>query len=179
MPVAGSHGEQSRERVHGRLQGGPDVGAHARRPVVSGAGGASRPDPGRVPSRPAALDVALDGPGFLVVKTPAGERLTRGGSLKLDAGGQLTDGDSNPVLGNEADRTRTGRARDSIGRHGARGWCADRSSAARNRGRPDHAQEGRHRPLHRARGRRASSPPTGRRSGRGTSRSRTAMRCSA
>jgi len=45
------------------------------------------------------LDVALDGPGFLVVSTPGGERLTRGGSLRLDASGQLTDGDGNPVLG--------------------------------------------------------------------------------
>jgi flagellar basal-body rod protein FlgF len=45
------------------------------------------------------LDVALDGPGFLVVRTPSGERLTRGGSLKLDASGQLTDGDGNPLLG--------------------------------------------------------------------------------
>jgi flagellar basal body rod protein FlgG len=33
------------------------------------------------------------------VRTPAGERLTRGGSLSLDASGQLTDLDGNPVLG--------------------------------------------------------------------------------
>ena len=45
------------------------------------------------------LDVALDGPGFLVVTTPGGERLIRGGSLKLDAAGQLTDADGNPVQG--------------------------------------------------------------------------------
>ena len=45
------------------------------------------------------LDVALEGPRFLVVCTPAGERLTRGGSLSLDASGQLTDLDGNPVLG--------------------------------------------------------------------------------
>jgi flagellar basal body rod protein FlgG len=45
------------------------------------------------------LDLALDGPGFLVVTTPAGERLTRGGSLRLDATGQLTDADGNPVQG--------------------------------------------------------------------------------
>src|SRR5919197_692135 len=45
------------------------------------------------------LDVGLEGSGFLVVRTSAGERLSRGGSLRLDASGQLTDGDGNPVLG--------------------------------------------------------------------------------
>jgi flagellar basal body rod protein FlgG len=47
------------------------------------------------------LDVALEGPGFLVVRTPNGERLTRGGPLRLDANGQLTDGDGNPILGDK------------------------------------------------------------------------------
>jgi flagellar basal body rod protein FlgG len=47
------------------------------------------------------LDVALDGPGFLVVRTANGERLTRGGSLRLDATGQLTDADGNAVLGDK------------------------------------------------------------------------------
>jgi flagellar basal-body rod protein FlgF len=47
------------------------------------------------------LDVALDGPGFLVVRTANGERLTRGGSLRLDSGGQLTDADGNPILGDK------------------------------------------------------------------------------
>ncbi|HYC30819.1 MAG TPA: flagellar hook basal-body protein [Gemmatimonadales bacterium] len=46
-----------------------------------------------------ALDVALEGEGFLVVKTPGGDRLVRGGSLRLDAAGQLTDSDGNAVLG--------------------------------------------------------------------------------
>lgn len=45
-----------------------------------------------------ALDVALDGPGFLVVETAAGERLTRGGSLALDADGRLVDAHGDPVL---------------------------------------------------------------------------------
>jgi len=45
------------------------------------------------------LDVALNGPGFLVVKTPQGERLTRGGSLHLDPAGQLVDPDGNPIMG--------------------------------------------------------------------------------
>jgi len=35
------------------------------------------------------LDVALEGSGFFVVKTKDGERLSRGGSFSLDAGGML------------------------------------------------------------------------------------------
>jgi flagellar basal-body rod protein FlgG len=35
------------------------------------------------------LDIALEGPGFFVVQTPAGERLTRGGSLMLDGDNRL------------------------------------------------------------------------------------------
>jgi len=45
------------------------------------------------------LDLALEGDGFLVVETPQGERLSRGGSMRLDAGGRLTDAEGNPVLG--------------------------------------------------------------------------------
>ncbi|GLC25387.1 flagellar hook-basal body protein [Roseisolibacter agri] len=45
------------------------------------------------------LDVALQGDGFLVVDTPAGERFTRGGSLRLDAQHRLVDAGSRPVLG--------------------------------------------------------------------------------
>lgn len=45
------------------------------------------------------LDVALEGEGFFVVGTAQGERLTRGGSLRLDAAGILSDGEGNPVLG--------------------------------------------------------------------------------
>jgi flagellar basal body rod protein FlgG len=45
------------------------------------------------------LDLALDGPGYLVVQTEHGERLTRGGSLQLDPSGRLTDAHGAPVLG--------------------------------------------------------------------------------
>jgi flagellar basal-body rod protein FlgF len=47
----------------------------------------------------APLDVAIEGTGFLVVSTPAGERLTRGGALTLDPGGRITDGAGHVVLG--------------------------------------------------------------------------------
>mgnify|MGYP003338286366 CR=1 FL=1 len=47
------------------------------------------------------LDVALEGDGFLVVRTEQGDRLTRGGSLQLDRSGQLTDANGAPVLGDK------------------------------------------------------------------------------
>jgi flagellar basal-body rod protein FlgF len=45
------------------------------------------------------LDVAIDGSGFLVVQTPAGERYTRDGNLQLNNQGQLVTLSGNPVLG--------------------------------------------------------------------------------
>lgn len=45
------------------------------------------------------LDVAVEGSGFLVVRTPEGERLTRGGSLALDAANRLADRHGNVLLG--------------------------------------------------------------------------------
>lgn len=45
------------------------------------------------------LDVALQGDGFLVVQTPDGERLIRGGSLAVDRAGFLADRHGNLLLG--------------------------------------------------------------------------------
>jgi flagellar basal body rod protein FlgG len=45
------------------------------------------------------MDAAIDGDGFFVVKTPEGERYTRGGSLRLDDKHQLVDVNGNPLLG--------------------------------------------------------------------------------
>jgi flagellar basal-body rod protein FlgF len=45
------------------------------------------------------LDVAIDGAGFLVVQTPAGERYTRDGGLKINNQGQLVNSSGYPVLG--------------------------------------------------------------------------------
>lgn len=44
------------------------------------------------------LDVALAGEGYLAVDTPAGERYTRNGHLRLDGTGQLVTDDGLPVL---------------------------------------------------------------------------------
>ncbi len=45
------------------------------------------------------LDVAIDGGGFLVVQTPAGERYTRDGGLQINNQGQLVTAAGHPVLG--------------------------------------------------------------------------------
>src|SRR5713226_3493841 len=45
------------------------------------------------------LDVAIDGGGFLVVQTRAGERYTRDGGLQINNQGQLVTAAGNPVLG--------------------------------------------------------------------------------
>lgn len=45
------------------------------------------------------LDVAINGNGFLVVQTPAGERYTRDGALQINAQGQLVTNGGNLVLG--------------------------------------------------------------------------------
>lgn len=45
------------------------------------------------------LDLALKGDGFLVVRTPQGERLTRGGSLSVGNDGTLVDSHGDAILG--------------------------------------------------------------------------------
>ncbi len=44
------------------------------------------------------LDVALDGPGYLVVEGPGGPRYTRAGVLQMDADGTLVDRNGLPLL---------------------------------------------------------------------------------
>jgi flagellar basal-body rod protein FlgF len=45
------------------------------------------------------LDIAIDGGGFLVVQTAAGDRYTRDGGLQMNNTGQLVTAAGNPVLG--------------------------------------------------------------------------------
>jgi flagellar basal-body rod protein FlgF len=45
------------------------------------------------------LDVAIDGSGFLVVQTAAGERYTRDGGMQINNQGQLVTATGDPVLG--------------------------------------------------------------------------------
>jgi flagellar basal-body rod protein FlgG len=54
------------------------------------------------------LDLALEGDGFFVVETRAGERLFRGGSLRLDGQGRIVDTDGDPVLGQNGTIALTG-----------------------------------------------------------------------
>jgi flagellar basal-body rod protein FlgG len=58
-------------------------------------------DHGRGNAQPtgAPLDVAIDGPGFFAIETPAGVRYTRAGSFAVGAGGNLANPDGYAVLG--------------------------------------------------------------------------------
>jgi len=65
------------------------------------------------------LDVAIQGKGFLVVDTPAGERYTRKGRLYVSVDGELTDGFSNPLVAAGGTlRIPANAANVSIGRNG-------------------------------------------------------------
>lgn len=47
------------------------------------------------------LDIAIDGKGFLIVQTPAGQRYTRNGALQIDGTGQLVTNEGYPVIGDK------------------------------------------------------------------------------
>lgn len=47
------------------------------------------------------LDLAVEGDGFFVTDTPAGERLVRSGTFHLDAGRRLVDDHGNSVMGED------------------------------------------------------------------------------
>jgi flagellar basal body rod protein FlgG len=55
--------------------------------------------PGSLTPTGGPLDLALEGDGYFVVETPEGERLTRGGALRLDETGRLVDQGGNAILG--------------------------------------------------------------------------------
>lgn len=56
------------------------------------------------------LDIALGGEGFLVVETPQGERLTRGGAFRLDDQNRIVDANGNALLGESGPITAQGGA---------------------------------------------------------------------
>jgi flagellar basal-body rod protein FlgF len=59
-----------------------------------------------------ALDVAIEGSGFLAVQTPRGERYTRNGSLHVNANGELVTGEGFQVLGDSGPITLQPKDRD-------------------------------------------------------------------
>jgi flagellar basal-body rod protein FlgF/flagellar basal-body rod protein FlgG len=55
--------------------------------------------PGSIERTGNPLNVAIDGPGYLVVQTPNGQRYTRNGALSTNADGQIVTSEGYPVLG--------------------------------------------------------------------------------
>jgi flagellar basal body rod protein FlgG len=86
--------------VHLAAHAAPDGGAEAVERIDFRQGSLQRT--GRT------FDLALDGPGFFVVRTDAGERLTRGGSFQLDEQGRLVDAHGSPLLAEEGEVIITG-----------------------------------------------------------------------
>jgi flagellar basal-body rod protein FlgF len=64
------------------------------------------------------LDLALDGPGFFAVHTPAGVLYTRDGNFRLSAKGQLTTAAGDAVLGTAGPINVPGNAQIAIGPDG-------------------------------------------------------------
>lgn len=108
--VGGQHGDpeplhpmgvQVRSRPEGldRLpfRQAPAVGPLDTGVYVEGVFTSFRQGPLRETGNP--LDLALEGPGFFAVETPAGVRYTRAGSFRLDAEGYLSDPAGHRVLG--------------------------------------------------------------------------------
>ena len=130
------------------------------------------------------LDVAIDGSGFLVVQTPAGERYTRDGAMQINNLGQLVNAAGYPVLGGSGpivfqptDKEHHHRRRRQ--RHRGRRHQPDRLGARQAAAglvrRPAEAGEGRLQPLLR---RLPPSPTSSRRSARVSSKSPTSIRWS-
>jgi flagellar basal body rod protein FlgG len=85
--------------------------------VVSGV---SRTDfrPGTVATTGRDLDVAIEGNGFFVVQTPAGERYTRNGAFTRRGDGVLTTAAGEPVLGDDGGEITLNPGPVSVGQDG-------------------------------------------------------------
>ncbi len=60
--------------------------------------------PGPMNATGGALDLAIQGPGYFRLETPAGERLTRAGAMKVLADGTLSSADGHPLLDTQGQR---------------------------------------------------------------------------
>ncbi|MDH3222828.1 MAG: flagellar hook basal-body protein [Gemmatimonadota bacterium] len=87
VATAGFKGEQ----IFAHLVAGPGPTASGGTDLSEGA----REETGRP------LDLALEGGGYFVVRTAAGDRYTRNGAFSLDASGVVVDQGGNPVLGTD------------------------------------------------------------------------------
>ncbi len=64
-------------------------------------------------------DLSLNGDGFFSVMTPEGERLTRGGTLAVGAGGELTNTAGNPFLDISGNKITVGRDNFTVNEEGS------------------------------------------------------------
>jgi flagellar basal-body rod protein FlgF len=99
--TAGYKGQDEFYRTYSAAVGSSDLGplnlAINNYGVLGGA--ATNFEVGPIQATGNPLDVALQGQGFLVVKTKAGDRYTRNGSLRVNAKSILTTQAGDPVMG--------------------------------------------------------------------------------
>lgn len=91
------------ERVFARVLAEADAGGPVAHAATDLRAGTLQPT-----GRP--LDLALDGPGFFVVATPGGERLTRSGAFQAAGDGTIVDVHGNALLGADGPLVLTGDA---------------------------------------------------------------------
>ncbi|GAB4361515.1 MAG: flagellar basal-body rod protein FlgF [Deltaproteobacteria bacterium] len=100
--------------------GGPDVPGPAEGGLLYSAPSAPYLDlsPGTIRHTGNPLDLSIDGPGFFVVRTPEGLRLTRAGNFRIDADGDLATSLGGKVLGEGGGAIHLGEGRIAVGRDG-------------------------------------------------------------
>ncbi len=97
----------------------PSFGA-ALDAAIDVTGGGTKLDfrPGTIGSTGRDLDAAIEGPGFFVIRTPAGDRYTRNGGFVRRTDGVLTTADGSPVVGTSGQEIRIGKGAVTIAEDG-------------------------------------------------------------
>jgi flagellar basal-body rod protein FlgF len=88
------------------------AGARERMSFVHDSGTVRDLRPGGQQSTGNSLDVAIDGPGYFAVSTPAGARYTRNGQWRMDADGQIVTNDGHPLVDERGRPLKVGNAGD-------------------------------------------------------------------
>jgi flagellar basal-body rod protein FlgF len=73
-------------------------GSNHKLALTSDIGSFDDPTQGSITVTNRELDIAIQGAGYLIVKTPFGDRYTRGGNFITNAEGILSDANLNPIL---------------------------------------------------------------------------------
>jgi len=104
------------KQAAGASQQGTDMNNAISKPIQLGS--VVNMEEGSMQATGRALDIAVEGNGFLVVNAPGGIRYTRNGSLNLNAQSVLVTSDGFPVLGESGSPITLGSGKIAIGENG-------------------------------------------------------------